>query len=324
MRIFITGGSGFVGRATIAHLVAAGHEVLALARSDASAEAVRALGAQPVQGDLLAQPLPDLCGAQALVHAAAPVVFWGPWSMYEREVVQASLAWYRHAAGQGVRRFIQISSESVLQGRGALLDIDESQPVADPPNSDYGRAKLAAERALQDEAARQAGCELIVLRPSFVWGPGVPALQTLLAKVRAGQFSWIDHGRTPFERVHVDNLALAIECALTRGTPGGTYLLTDDGAGSVRDTLAPLIAAEGVAVPTRSLPGAVARPLAALIEGMWRTLGLWRTAPPLTRFDLAFVSQPRRYRIDRARRELGYAPRAYRPQDGGRAAPAEG
>ena len=313
MRIFITGGSGFVGRAAITRLRAAGHEVLALARSAASAEALRALGARPVMGDLLQPTLPGLEGAQVLVHAAAPVVFWGPWSMYEREVVQASRAWYRHAAAQGVKRFIQISSESVLQGRGDLLDIDETQPVADPPNSDYGRAKLAAEQALQDEARRQPGCELIVLRPSFVWGPGVPAVQTLVAKVRAGQFSWIDQGRTPFERVHVDNLAQAIECALVAGTPGGTYLLTDDVRGSVRDTLAPLIAAEGVAVPDRSLPGGVARPLAGLVEGLWRLLGLWRTAPPLTRFDLAFVSQPRRYRIDRARRELGYAPEPRQP-----------
>ena len=314
MKVFITGGSGFLGQAAVRFLVAQGHEVLALARSESSAAKLCNLGAQPVMGDLLDADLPPLSGVQVVVHAAAPVVFWAPWSVYQQEAVEASLAWYRHAATQGVGRFVHISSESVLQqGFEPLLDVDDTQPLANPPNSDYGRAKKEAELALRAESQSREGCALIILRPSFIWGPGMPALQTLLDKVRNGQFAWVDHGRSPFERVHVQNVAQAINCALTQGRTGAAYLLTDGVVGTVHDTLAPLMRAAGVTVPSRSMPSALARPLATTVEFIWRSLGLMNSAPPLTRFDLAFVCQPRRYRTEAARKELGYAPLAYVP-----------
>lgn len=75
MKVFVTGGSGYVGRAAIGRLVAQGHRVIALSRSAASAQAMRALGAEPCQGDLLSPPPSGLEGVQAVVHAAAPLVF---------------------------------------------------------------------------------------------------------------------------------------------------------------------------------------------------------------------------------------------------------
>lgn len=134
------------------------------------------------------------------------------------------------------------------QGFRPLLDIDERQPFAQPPNSDYGRAKMLAEQALVQAWRETPACELLILRPTFVWGPGVPAVEQLVDKVRRGQFSWIDHGQAPFERVHVDNLARAIELATHAGRPGGHYLITDGVRGTVRSSLAPLIAATGTTV----------------------------------------------------------------------------
>jgi nucleoside-diphosphate-sugar epimerase len=313
MKVFVTGGSGLLGQALLRRLHMQGHGVQALARSSTAADTIRRVGGAPMIGDLGSVAEVDLKGIDAVVHAAAPVLLWGPWEMYEREIVQASLALFRRAADAGVRRFVYVSSESVLQGTEPLLDIDESQPYADPPTSDYGRAKKAAEIALLQAWRASPQCELVILRPAFIWGPRAPAVLALLERARRGRFVWIDRGAAPFERVHVDNAALAVECVLQREHAGGIYLITDDERSSLREFLGAVFEAAGQRVPTRSLPGRLVQPVAQALESTWRALDWMDRPPPLTRFELAFVSQPRRYRIDAARRELGYQPRAYSP-----------
>jgi uncharacterized protein YbjT (DUF2867 family) len=77
MRVFVTGGSGFVGGHVVERLVRDGHEVVALARSDAAVRAVEALGARAARGDLGAIPEGALQGVDAVVHCAARAEDWG-------------------------------------------------------------------------------------------------------------------------------------------------------------------------------------------------------------------------------------------------------
>jgi nucleoside-diphosphate-sugar epimerase len=313
MRVFVTGGSGLLGQALLRRLHMQGHQVQALARSSTAADTVRRVGGTPVIGDLGSPADLDFKGVDAVVHAAAPAVLWGPWQLYEREIVQASLALFLRAADAGVRRFVYVSSDSVLHDGAPLLDIDESQPYADPPNSDHGRAKKAAEIALLQAWRRSPQCELVILRPAFIWGPRAPALHALLERVRRGRFMWVDQGAAAFERVHVDNAALAVECVLQREHAGGIYLVTDDQPGTVREFLGAVFEAAGLRPPACSLPARLLLPVAGALESTWRTLGWLDRAPPLTRFQLAFMAQPRRYRIDALRRDVGYRPRTHAP-----------
>lgn len=310
LTIFLTGGSGLLGTQILKRLVQSGHRVQALARSAASIQKVRDLGATPVSGDLETVSEVGLRGIDVVIHAAAPVVFWGPWAMYQKEIVDATLALYRSAAQQGVKRFIYISSESVMQGREDLVDVDATQPYAEPPNSDYGRAKKAAEEALLNALRTSPSCELIVLRPTFIWSGDAPAVQMLRKKILQRSFMWIDRGERPFEAVHVDNVALAVECALNRGVSGCIYLVTDNSPYTSRSLLTGLLqnGPDAVNVPSASIPAGLARALAACVEGIWRALGIWRTAPPISKFDVAFLAQSRRYRIDTTTQDLGYQP----------------
>jgi nucleoside-diphosphate-sugar epimerase len=316
LSVFVTGASGFLGQRIARTLVQSGHSVLGLARSSAAAKAIESTGTIVVDGDMNSIQNIDLHGIDVVVHAAAPVVFWGPWEMYHREVVDATLALYQHAAAQGVRRFVYISSESVMQGAAPLVDIDANQPYADPPNSFYGQSKKAAELALIAAYARTPGCEPILLRPTFIWAHDAPALTTLRDKMRKGEFVWIDQGRHPFEAVHVDNVALAVSAALTRGTPAKPYLVTDGQHYTARELLSALVQAgpQGVTPTARSLPAWLVLPLARALEGLWRTMGWWKTPPPVNVFEAAFLSQGRRYRINATRTELGYQPRAIDPR----------
>lgn len=306
MRVFITGGSGFLGKASIRRLVASGHEVFALARSQKAQAAVEGLGARAIQGDLqfiesLRSRLEEF---DVVVHCAAPVKFWGPWEEFDDGITRTTMRLARLADDSGVKRFVHISSESVLQDKGSLLDIDESYPYPDKPNSHYGTAKKLAEQRLLESTFKM---DVVILRPTFIWGEECPALFAIEEKVRSQKFVWIDRGNSAFEAVHVENVAHAIVLSLSAGKNKGVYFITDQEPATVRDFFDRFFETRKLRAPKLSLPGSVARPMASASEALWRFLNL-RMAPPLTRFDLAFVSQPRRYVTFKAATELGYEP----------------
>jgi 2-alkyl-3-oxoalkanoate reductase len=306
MNIFVTGGSGFLGQRLIARLRQEGHEVSALSRTPQSDSFLEALDAAPIRGSLtdIGRWQDALRGQEVVVHAASPIDVWGDWTAFERDITRASLDLYQAAAAQKVRRFIQISSESVLQGQGPLLDVAEAQPYPAEPNSFYGKAKMLVEKGLIDH---DSGPECIILRPTFIWGHGGTQLDKLLEKVRRGQFIWIDHGNVTMEMVHVDNVVEAVCLALTQGRSGQVYWVTDGHPMPTRDFLGALIAARGVKVPDKSMPGSLARPVAAVVEALWRVFGI-KSVPPLSRFQLDFIALPRRYDLTKSERDLGYRP----------------
>lgn len=305
MRVFVTGASGFVGTHLVRRLIREGFQVVALARTADSAALLQQQGCATLIGDLLTinKWSHHLSTMDAVVHAAAPVKFWGDWEQFEQEIVVATLALYRAANHAGVGQFVHISTEAVLQDEKPLLDITEAEPYPLDPNSIYGRAKKMAEIRL-----RQSNLEtrLTLLRPSFIWGSNCPALAQLCERVRQKRFTWVDGGRSAFERVHVDNLVQAIYLALRR-YQDGLYLVTDDAPGSFREFFQPLFESQGLQPGNISVPSFLLKPFASASEFAWQTLNR-KTPPPLTRFELAFVSQPRRYDISHIRRELKYEP----------------
>jgi len=306
MNVFVTGGSGFLGQRLIARLQRDGHRVTALSRSPKSDAKLNALGATTLRGALTDIDVWQgaLKGHNVVVHAASPIEVWGDWQDFERDIVRASLDLYQAAARHQVRRFIQISSESVLQGAGPLLDVTESCPYPAEPNSFYGKAKKQVELGL---LANGAGTECIILRPTFIWGQGGEQLDKVVDKVRSGQFMWIDHGEVLMEMVHVDNVVEAVHLALTHGRSGQVYWVTDGGPMFAREFLGALLRARGVEVPDKSMSGRLARPVAAGMEVLWRLLGL-KSVPPLSRFQLDFIALPRRYDLAKSQRELKYQP----------------
>lgn len=306
MKIFVTGGSGFLGQRLITRLVMEGHTVTGLARSSKAADSVRKAGAAPIVGDLsgISAWETALHGHDVVIHAASPVEFWGTWADFDRDIVQATIGLYDATAKQGAKRFIYISSESVLQDTKPLWDITEEEPYPDEPNSYYGKAKKLAEIALRNSHLLT---ELVILRPTFIWGKGVAALDTMLTKMKNGQFMWIDEGKTVIECVHVDNVVEAIVLSLTKGTHKHIYNITDDAPKTARELITALVGTQGITPPEKSMPSAIAGFAAWLVESVWKMMGI-RTPPPLSRFELSFVAMPRRYRIDAAKRDLGYRP----------------
>jgi nucleoside-diphosphate-sugar epimerase len=310
MRIFVTGGSGFVGAAAIRRLRSDGHDVLALARSDASADRVRRLGAEPVFGDLEQLPetspgwLRALAGCDAIVHAAAYMEFWGPDRLFVERNLRPTVALHAAAVRAGVPRFVLVSAASVSSGTQRAPVVDERSDNG-RANIAYSRVKLATEQALL--TAPSGATRLVILRPAYIWGAGMSTLDEMVQAVHAGRFAWIDHGRHTMDFTHVENLAHAITLALDHGTPDGVYYLTDGHPQPIREFFTALLATQGVTPPSRSIPRPAATAVATIMDLAYKTARR-PVAPPLTRWLVAFTGRDRSYDITAARHDLGYQP----------------
>lgn len=306
MKIFVTGGSGFVGRRLIRRLLREQHEVSALARSDSSTALLEELGARVIRGSLddIGEWEARLEGHDGVIHLAAPPQFWGPWELFYEGITLATKNLLAACARMNVKQFVFISSEAALQDTQPLVDIDETAPYPQEPNSYRGKAKQLAEREI---LSFQSGVQCIILRPSYIWGEGNKGIESVIAKIKSGRFRWIDDGQAMIETVHAENVVEAIVLACSKGGHKQVYFVTDDDPGTVRDHFVPVLEARGIEPPTRSVPGAVAKPLATVCDFIWKRFEL-KNPPPLSKYDWYFVAVPRRYRLAKIKGDLGYEP----------------
>lgn len=305
MRIFVTGASGFVG-GHFTESLSARHEVLALARSEKSAAAVRRFGARPVSGELGAVRAEDLAGVDAVVHAAAFVEEWGTREQFWQANVEGTAQLLEAARKAGVRRFVHVGTEAALFDGGDLVGIDETRPYPARQRYLYSETKAEAERRVL--GANGAAMATLSIRPRFVWGPrDTSVLPAVLRMAKEGSFAWIDGGAHRTSTTHVANLVHALELALSKGRGGEAYFVADDGERTIREFLTALAGTAGVSLGDKRVPGFAARPAARVIEGIWRLFGI-KKAPPMTRFAIDMMSASVTVKTAKARAELGYRP----------------
>jgi nucleoside-diphosphate-sugar epimerase len=306
--VFVTGGSGFIGGRLIERLRADGHAVRALARSSPAAERVRACGAEPIEGDLadVAAMRAGAEGCELAFHAAAMLGDWGKREDFERVNVDGTRNALRGCAEAGVRRFTHVGTEAALLAGEPLIAVNETAPLRPDSPSLYCATKARAEQAVV--SANADGFETVVVRPRFVWGVGDTTLLPVMTQmVRGGRFAWIGGGRHLTSTTHVDNVIEGLVLGAGSGRPGNAYFVTDGEPVVFREFVGELLATQGVEAPTRSVPAAVAMPLAVACEAAWRHLPL-AGRPPLTRLACWLSAQECTITIDKAREQLGYRP----------------
>jgi nucleoside-diphosphate-sugar epimerase len=306
MKVFVTGGSGFIGGKLIEALVAGGDEVRALARSDGAAKAVERWGAEPVRGDVgdRAALEAGAAGCELAFHCAAKVEDAGPWSEFERVNIDGTRNVATACARAGAWRLVHVSTEAVLIAGEPLVQVDETARRRPDSPAPYPRSKAVAEEAVLEAS----GVERVIVRPRFVWGVGdATVLPQITAAVRAGRFAWIGGGRQLTDTTHVGNVVHGLRLAAERGRDGEIYFVTDAEPVVFREFVSELIRTQGLEPPDRSIPAPLAGALAAAAEGAWRVLPL-PGAPPLSRFAAWVASQECTIDISKARRELGYEP----------------
>jgi nucleoside-diphosphate-sugar epimerase len=308
MKYFVTGGSGFVGRHLLLRLLADGHEVRALARSEESACVVEALGATATRADLvdIHDVIDELRGADVVVHAAADTRQRGRTAELERVNVTGTRRLLEAARQAGVARFVHVSTEAVLADGNPVRFVDETAPYPKRHAGDYARTKAVAEQLVLAADSREM--TTVAVRPRLVWGPGdTTVLPQILQAVEDDRWAWVSGGHYLTSTCHVLNVCEGIQVVAERGVGGRAYFLTDGAPVVFRDFITRCAAQHGVTMPERTVSRTIARTAAAVLDKGWRALPV-KGEPPVSAATMALGGHEVTVNDGRARLELGYTP----------------
>ena len=231
MKVFVTGGNGFVGLNVVSALVSSGHEVVAIVRPGSNTTYLEPLGVKLVRGHLDdTRVLADaMRGADAAIHTAGNTSCdWRDLPQLEAVNVRGTHNVVEAALAAGVRRLVYTSTTSTI---GAYDDetriADETVPLTGyRARSPYAVTKRKAEETVLAAGAR--GLETVILNPAEVVGRYDYNLQwgRLLLAAYHDQIPFKPPGGASF--CAAADVGRAHVSALTRGTPGERYLLGGD------------------------------------------------------------------------------------------------
>lgn len=307
MKVFLTGGSGFVGQHLIADLIDRGCEVLALARSQASASKVISKGAEALIGDLTAlsnESLHALKQCDFVVHSAAHMDFTYDRAPFYNINVKATKTLLQRAQSAGIKKFVYISAAPVVPG-SPIINLSEDQAGEGLPKALYPKTKAIAEREVMK--ANSTEFLTISLRPPAIWGPDNHHLDELFSMAREGKWRWIGGGHHILSTIHVRNLSAAVWSALQSEKGGEAYFVTDGDRRSMRETFSSIMKANGIDPGDQELPRGVAVIAAHLLGGIWKTFG-FKSRPPVAPIMIRLMGTEFSVNDEKARRDLGYQP----------------
>lgn len=286
MNVFITGATGFIGGSIAVRMVAAGHTVRGLVRTEAQAARIAELGIKPVLGELAdgAVLAREARAADAVVNAASS------------DDLTAVASFIDALSGTG-KTFIHTSGTSVLaddaNGEWAGETVyDEDTPVTPVP----GKAQRAALDQQVTRAATERGLRSIVLCNSMIYGNGLglkphsAQIPLLLAQARqSGIARHVGHGLNIWSNVHIEDVSELYLLALGHA-PAGSFYYVENGEASYAQITVAIAERLGLGAP-QGWP----------IEVAIREWGAGRAS-----YSLGSNS---RVSSRRARNELGWKPR---------------
>lgn len=307
----VTGGGGFLGSAIVRLLRERGRPVRSMARS--RHPELEALGVEQFQGDVADPSRVSVAvqGCGLVFHTAARAGLWGPYADYYQTNVEGTRNVIAACRAHGVRSLIYTSSPSVVFNGRDLEGVDESVPYPSHYDAAYPATKAIAEKLVLANNDRDLAT--VSLRPHLIWGPGDHnILPRILARARARRLYRIGKRDPLIDLTYIDNAALAHVLAADRLRPGSpvsgrAYFIAQGQPVPVWEMINRFLEAAGLSPVTRCVPRALAVAAGGILEAVHTLLGL-PGEPRMTRFLARELSTAHWYRLDAARRDLGYSP----------------
>lgn len=306
MKVLVTGATGFTGGHLARELLRRGNAVRALVRNtdDARAQALRAEGIETVGGDLTdaGRVRAAAEGCEVVYHIAALYreAKHGD-DAYRRVNVEGTAHVLDGAAEAGVRRVVHCSTVGVHGDVAAPAD--ETAPFA--PGDIYQNTKLEGE--IMVKARMDQGYPASIFRPVGIYGPGDTRFLKLFRAIHRGAFRMIGDGNVLYHMTYISDLCDGIiRCGEQPAAQGQIYILSGPRYTTLHELVGEIAKALGKPAPKGHVPLAPVKVAARLCELICKPFGI---EPPLHMRRLDFFIKDRGFSSEKARREIGYAPR---------------
>jgi nucleoside-diphosphate-sugar epimerase len=307
MKILVTGGTGFTGKALVRRLLDDGHTVVALDYKEGlKTQELREWGAEVVLGSVTDPEVVARCvrGVEVVHHLAAAFRELNVSDEYYLEVnVGGTRNVLAAAAREGVRKVVYCSTCGV-HGNVDHPPAGEDAPIQ--PADYYQRTKYEAEPIVREYFRN--GLDTVILRPAAIYGPGDPERFAMIFKrVARGTFPMFGGGHTLYHPLYIDNLVDALVLAMEPGKGSGeAYLIADEQYLEIEELVRRAARALGVDVKIPHYPVWPVVVAGHVCEKLCKPFGI---TPPLFPRRVDWYRQNRAFRIDKAKRDLGYRPR---------------
>ena len=311
MKVLVTGGGGFLGKAIVKLLLKQGATVRSFSRNNYPS--LDKLGVAQFTGDLnqLDAVKKAVDGCDLVYHVAAKAGVWGSYDDFYQPNVVGTKNIITACKECGVTKLVYTSSPSVVFDGSDMAGIDESTPYPDHYLAFYPQTKAAAERAIL--FANDMKLATVSLRPHLIWGPEDNHLvPRIIARGKAGALRRIGSSECLVDTVYIDNAAQAhIQAAakLAVGTvvAGKAYFISNDEPLPLWEIVNKILAAGNVAPVTRTISPQIAYSVGALLEFIYRTLKITQE-PRLTKFVAKEMSTAHWFDLTAAKRDFDYNP----------------
>ena len=310
MKVFVTGGTGFIGGEVVRQLRARGHEVRCLVRTPGKAAKLTELGCELFSGDLSgAEALAKgMEGCDALVHAAAMYEVGIPAkqhpAMYEANV-RGSERVLQAALDAKVSKVVYVSTVGIFGNtHGKVVDESYEHPGKEF-TSYYEETKLEGHR-IAKRMMVEDGLPAVIVQPGGVYGPGDESqVADLLKEFFAGRLFLLPFPELGICLSHVEDIAAGILLGLDKGKAGETYVISGP-AVTMRKAIDAIAAVSGRKAPKRDMPTGLMKALTPIGPLVGKMIG----QPPNLRELISTADGVTFWAsYDKAGRELGYVPR---------------
>jgi nucleoside-diphosphate-sugar epimerase len=310
MEILITGANGFVGRHLILALQKRGDSVRALSSPTGDTTWLKQHDIAIFRGDIRDQAAltEPMRGVDAVVHLVAETKKkWGRIEDSYSVNVAGTENVCRAALAAGVRRLVYTSTSAIYNvnvGRPVTED-DPLEPLGDDP---YCLTKAQGDELVQ-RMIREDHLPAVIIRLGALLGPGDSLNFGRLAdRIRAGKGIIVGSGNNAVPYVYITDVVQALLLALdSEKAAGQIYNISNDQTITQKQYLSAIAQELGVAPPRIHAPYYPMYAAAYIAERI-STLSGYRVPPVVTRHGIKILGEDGRLSIDKARRELGYAP----------------